>query len=68
MKLHRFPDRLLRELGEISSEVVSGIGSADSTTQRVWHSYRSFRRKVIGWSRVSLQGYMNARSLRFKYG
>ena len=68
VKLHRFSDRLLRDLGTISSEVVSGIGAADATSQMVWDSYRSFRKMVIGWSRISLQGYMNARSLRFKYG
>ena len=68
VKLHRFSDRLLRDLGTISSEVVSGIGAADATSQEVWDSYRSFRKMVIGWTRVSLQGYMNARSLRFKYG
>lgn len=68
VKLHRFSDRLLRDLGTISSEVVSGIGAADPSSQKVWDSYRSFRKMVIGWSRISLQGYMNARSLRFKYG
>ena len=68
VKLHKFPDRLLIEYGKISSDVVSAIGAADPTTQKVWDSYRSFRKVVIPWSRVGLQGYMNARSLRFKYG
>ena len=68
VKLHKLPDRLLITLGKVSSEVVSGIGAADPTTQKVWDSYRSFRKMVIGWSKVGLQGYMNARALRFKYG
>ena len=68
VKLHKFPDRLLIEFGKIASDVVSAIGATDSTTQKVWDSYRSFRKVVIPWSRVGLQGYMNARSLRFKYG
>ena len=68
VKLHRFSDHLLSKLGEISSDVVGGVGAADPTTQRVWDSYRSFRKLVIGWSRIGLQGYMNARSLPFKYG
>ena len=66
--LNKFPDRMLIELGKASSNVVAAIGASDPTTQRVWDSYRSFRKQVIGWSRISLQGYMNARSLRFKYG
>ena len=68
VKLHRFPDPLLIKLGKLSSEVVSGIGATDPTTQKVWDSYRSFRKMIIGWSRVGLQGYMNARSLPFRYG
>ena len=68
VKLHKLPDRLLITLGKVWSEVVSGIGAADPTTQKVWDSYRSFRKMVIGWSKVGLQGYMNARALRFKYG
>ena len=68
VKLHKFPDRMLIALGKVSSSVVSAIGATDATTQGVWDSYRTFRKKVIGWSRVGVQGYMNARSLRFKYG
>ena len=68
VKLHKLPDRLLIRLGKISSEVVSGVGATDATTQKVWDSYRSFRKTAIKWSGVGLQGYMNARSLRFKYG
>ena len=68
VKLHKFPDPLLIEFGKVASDVVSAVGATDATTQRVWDSYRSFRKMVIGWSRVGLQGYMNARSLRFKYG
>ena len=68
VKLHKFSDGLLTRLGKISSEVVSQLGASDPTTQRVWDSYRAFRKLVIGWSRVGLQGYMNARALPFKYG
>ena len=47
---------------------MSATGATDATTQKVWDIYRSFRKVVIPWSRVGLQGYMNARSLRFKQG
>ena len=68
VKLHKFSNRLLGKLGEISSDVVSGVGASDPTTRKVWDSYRSFRKLVVRWSKVGLQGYMNARSLPFKYG
>ena len=68
VKLHKFPERMLATLGKVSSDVVIAIGNADTTTREVWESYRSFRKMVIGWSRIGLQGYMNARSLPFKYG
>ena len=68
VQLHKFPDSLLIELGKISSDVVSQVGATDPTTQKVWDSYRAFRKTAIGWSKISLQGYMNARSLPFAYG
>ena len=68
VQLHKFPDSLLIELGKISSDVVSEVGATDPTTQAVWDSYRKFRRTAINWSKISLQGYMNARSLPFAYG
>lgn len=68
VQLHKFPDSLLIELGKISSDVVSEVGATDPTTQAVWESYRKFRRTAINWSKISLQGYMNARSLPFAYG
>ena len=68
VQLHKFPDDLLIELGKVSSDVVSQVGATDPTTQKVWDSYREFRKTAIGWSKISLQGYMNARSLPFAYG
>ena len=66
--LHKFPDDLLIELGKVSADVVSTVGATDATTKKVWDSYRAFRKTAIGWSKISLQGYMNARSLPFEYG
>jgi TRAP-type mannitol/chloroaromatic compound transport system substrate-binding protein len=66
--LHKFPDSLLVELGKVSSDVVGQVGATDANTQKVWDSYRAFRKTAIGWSKISLQGYMNARALPFAYG
>ena len=68
VELHRFSNPLLRKLGELSSDVVGGIGASDPAARKVWDSYRSFRKMVVKWSRIGQQGYMNARSLRFRYG
>ncbi len=68
VKLHRFPDELLKQMGRISGEVVSQIGNSDPATKKVWDSYRKFRRIAIGWSKIGEQGFMNARSLPFTYG
>jgi len=68
VQLHKFPDELLIELGRISGEVVDQVGNTDATTKKVWDSYRTFRKTAIGWSKIGLQGYMNARALPFQYG
>ena len=68
VKVHKFSDRLLTQIGKMSAEVVDQVGTGDPATQEVWDSFRAFRKTAIGWSRVGLQGYMNARSLPFKYG
>ncbi len=66
--MHKYPDELLQELGRISGEVVDDVGNTDATTKAVWESYRAFRAKAIGWTKVGLQGFVNARALPFQYG
>lgn len=68
VQLHKFPDSLLIELGKVSSDVVGTVGASDPFVQKVWDSYRAFRKTALSWSKISLQGYMNARSLPFAYG
>ena len=68
VKMHKYPDSLLQELGRVSGEVVEGVGNTDATTKEVWESYRSFRKTALGWTKIGLQGFMNARSLPFQYG
>lgn len=68
VQMHKYPDDLLKELGRVSGEVVDKVGSTDATTKKVWDSYRDFRKTAMEWSKIGLQGYMNARSLGFTYG
>lgn len=68
VKLHKYPDDLLLELGRVSGEVVDQVGNTDATAKEVWESYRGFRKTALGWTKIGLQGFMNARSLPFQYG
>jgi TRAP-type mannitol/chloroaromatic compound transport system substrate-binding protein len=67
VKLRRYSDELLMELGKISGEVVAEVGNADATTKRVYESFIAFRKNSVTWSKISEQGFLNARLLPFKY-
>ncbi len=67
VKLRRYSDALLMELGRVSGEVVAEIGNADPFTKRVYESFVAFRKSSIAWSKISEQGFLNARLLPFKY-
>lgn len=67
VKLRRYSDELLMELGRISGEVVAEIGNTDATTKKVYESFLEFRKNSITWSKISEQGFLNARLLPFKY-
>ncbi len=68
VQLRRYSDELLTHLGTVSAEVVAEIGNTDADTRKVWESYRAFRKKAIGWTKIGTQAYLNARTLPFKYG
>jgi len=63
VKLRNFSDEILVQLGNASAEVVSEVGNQDAFTKKVYQSFTKQRKKAIGWSKLSEQAYMNARSL-----
>ncbi len=63
VKLRKFSDEILVQLGKASAEVVSEIGNQDAFTRKVYQSFIKQRGKAIGWSKLSQQSYLNARSL-----
>jgi TRAP-type mannitol/chloroaromatic compound transport system substrate-binding protein len=67
VQLKKFSDELLAQIGTAAGEVVAEVGNKDPFTKKVYDSFIDFRKKAIGWSKLSEQGYMNARSLPFKY-
>jgi hypothetical protein len=34
----------------------------------VWDSYRVFAKKAVGWAKVGVQGFMNARAQHMNFG
>ncbi len=67
VELRKFSDDLLTEIGKVAGEVVAEIGNKDETTKKVYESFIGFRKQAIAWTRIGEQGFMNARSLPFKY-
>jgi len=67
VKLHKYPEEMLIEIGKVAGQVVSDVGNTNAFTKRVYDSYITYRKQAITWAKIGEQGYMNARSLPFKY-
>ena len=67
VKLHKYPEDMLIEIGKVAGQVVSDVGNTNAFTKRVYDSYITYRKQAITWAKIGEQGYMNARSLPFKY-
>jgi TRAP-type mannitol/chloroaromatic compound transport system substrate-binding protein len=65
VQLRRYSDDLLVQVGRVAEDVVAEIGESDGLTGKVYESYLAFRRKAVGWARISDQGYLAARALLF---
>lgn len=63
VKLQRFSDEILIELGRISAEVIAETADHDDLTRRIYDSYLKARTEGIRWGTLAEQGYMNARLL-----
>jgi len=65
VQLRRFPDAVLKKLGDVSKEVVAEIANKDPFSKKVYGSFEKFRKQSIGWSKISEEGYSLSRSLVF---
>jgi TRAP-type mannitol/chloroaromatic compound transport system substrate-binding protein len=63
VQLRKFNDDMLAALGKAASEVIEEVGNKDPFTKKVYESFIPARKKLMGWSSLGEQGYMNARSL-----
>ena len=62
VQLRSFTPELFAEIRKVAAEVVAEVGATDEVTKKVYDSYKAFEEKAIGWSKLSEQGYLNARS------
>ncbi len=67
VELRKVPDEVNMAIGEASGHVVREVGESDDISKRVLESYISFRKRILGYSKLSDQAYANARLLPFKY-
>jgi len=65
--VQKFPDALLNGLGRLSGQVMDDVASADPLSREVVDSILRFRRRAIGFAKVSDQAFYNARSLPFAF-
>jgi len=66
VQLRQFSDEMMKAFFKASEEVVAEVGNKDPFTKKVYTSFITARKKLAGWSALSDQGYMNARSLSLK--
>ncbi|MBC8337206.1 MAG: TRAP transporter substrate-binding protein [Rhodospirillales bacterium] len=66
--MRRFPDGVMKAIGEASGDVVRSVGTGgDALTRRVFEDFRKFRSKSLSWSHLGEQSFRNARILPFEY-
>jgi len=63
VELRRFPDDVLRQLRELTREVVDELVARDPVAARIYESYMKFRDTVGAWTEISEQAMLDSRSL-----
>lgn len=63
VKLHAFPQDVLKTLGKASHEVVNELAASDPLSRKIFASYDAFRRAMLGWSAISEAPYYQARQM-----
>ncbi|EFL87509.1 TRAP transporter substrate-binding protein [Ahrensia sp. R2A130] len=63
VQLHQYPDEVLLELAKASRDVMENLAAGDEMTGRVWESYKAFRKQSMVWSKLGIQGFLNAREM-----
>ena len=58
---------MLIKIGEVAGTVGHEVGNTNAFTKRVHDSFIGYRKQAMTWAKIGEQGFMNARSLPFKY-
>ncbi|WP_111497016.1 MULTISPECIES: TRAP transporter substrate-binding protein [Marinobacter] len=61
VKLRRFPDDVLNRLRSISDDVVRDLAERDEMAGKAYESYKAFRDKVVPYTEISEQTYVEIR-------
>lgn len=68
VKLRQFPKSVLEAFGNASGEVMEElVADGDEITKKIANAFFSFRTEIMPWTRISDQGYTNARLLPYNY-
>ncbi|WP_261842879.1 TRAP transporter substrate-binding protein [Aliamphritea ceti] len=63
VELRKFPDEVLKQMKDLSDQVVAEEAAKDPMSKKVFDSFVKFRDQAKKWHAVSEQAYLNARSL-----
>jgi TRAP-type mannitol/chloroaromatic compound transport system substrate-binding protein len=64
VQVRQFPERVLKELAEVSDQILMERASQDDLSQEVFDSLMQFRQNASQWAMVSLQPFLKARGAR----
>ncbi len=68
VKLRQFPKSVLEAFGNAAGEVMEDlVADGDAITKKIASAFFKFRAEITAWTRISDQGYTNARLLPYKY-
>jgi len=63
VELRQFPDDVMKELRELTREVVDELVASDPVSARIYESFSKFRKAVGAWTEISEQAMLDTRSL-----
>src|SRR5690606_29377055 len=61
--VREFSDALFRGMFAAARDVVAAAGNRDPLSRKVYESYMTFRKAMLGWTTVGDQAYFNKRAL-----
>ena len=67
VKLRKYPDDVLNQIGERSGEVLQEVASRDALSTETFEAIVKFRRTALRWTNTSEAAFAAARALPFKF-